>query len=167
LSAWPANLTRAEARYRIVRRGFNLWCPVLGNSASVRSPRLRAREREAVATHVGIRPIRWTTLTREAHSRRERTFDDFQTGRGEGTVADAMSEPLRLTIVYEDAGEGDGWVVARIPQVRGAISQGATREEARQNVIDALRELLAARFGSPPELPDRTDSDSLELTIAA
>jgi hypothetical protein len=33
-------------------------------------------------------------------------------------------------------------------------------------VIDALRELLAARFGSP-ELPDRTGSDSLELTIAA
>lgn len=78
-----------------------------------------------------------------------------------------MSEPLRLTIVYEDAGDGDGWVVARIPQVRGAISQGATREEARENVIDALRELLAVRFGSPPELSDPADSDSLELTIAA
>lgn len=76
-----------------------------------------------------------------------------------------MSEPLRLTIVYEDA--GDGWVLARIPQVRGAISQGQTREEARANVIDALRELLALRFGSPPELAERADSDSLELTIAA
>jgi predicted RNase H-like HicB family nuclease len=80
---------------------------------------------------------------------------------------ETMSEPLRLTIVYEDAGDGDGWVVARIPQVRGAISQGATREEARENVIDALRELLAVRFGSPPELPEPADSDSLELTIAA
>jgi predicted RNase H-like HicB family nuclease len=78
-----------------------------------------------------------------------------------------MSEPLRLTIVYEDAGDDDGWVVARIPRVRGAISQGQPDEEARENVIDALRELLAARFGSPPELPDRTGSDSLELTIAA
>jgi len=78
-----------------------------------------------------------------------------------------MSEPLKLTIVYEDAGDNDGWVVARIPQVRGAISQGPTREEARENVIDALRELLAVRFGSPPELPDAIDSDSLELTIAA
>jgi hypothetical protein len=38
-------------------------------------------------------------------------------------------------------------------------------EEARENVIDALRELLAARFGSPPELQDRTDSDSLELRL--
>jgi hypothetical protein len=78
-----------------------------------------------------------------------------------------MSEPLRLTIVYEDAGDGDGWVVARIPQTWGAISQGQPDEEARENVIDGLRELLAARFGSPPELPDRTGSDPPELTIAA
>jgi len=59
------------------------------------------------------------------------------------------------------------WVVARIPQLRGAISQGRTREEARENVIDALRELLSVRFGPPPELPDPADSDSLELTLAA
>ena len=58
-------------------------------------------------------------------------------------------------------------MIARIPQVRGAISRAQPDEAARENAIDALRELLAARFGSPPELPDRTDSDSLELTIAA
>jgi hypothetical protein len=46
-------------------------------------------------------------------------------------------------------------------------ARGQPDEEARENVIDALRELLAARFGSLPELPDRTGSDSLELTIAA
>ena len=46
-------------------------------------------------------------------------------------------------------------------------SRAQPDEEARENVIDALRELLAARCGAPPELPDRTDSDSLELTIAA
>jgi hypothetical protein len=77
-----------------------------------------------------------------------------------------MNEPLRLTIVYEDAGDGDGWVVARIPQVRGAISQGATRQEARENVIDALR-IARDPVRITPELPDPTDSDSLELTIAA
>jgi hypothetical protein len=32
-------------------------------------------------------------------------------------------------------------------------------------VIDALRELLAARFGSPPELPDRTGSDSIAREV--
>jgi predicted RNase H-like HicB family nuclease len=88
-------------------------------------------------------------------------------GRGPRYRFNAMSEPLRLTIVYDDAGDGDGWVVARIPQVRGAISRGATRAEARENVIDALRELLEVRFGAPPELPEPADSDSLELTIAA
>ena len=72
--------------------------------------------------------------------------------RGSGTVS-VVSEPLRLTIVYEDA--GDGWVLARIPQVRGAISQGQTRDEARDNVIDALREVLAVRFGAPPSVQAR------------
>ncbi len=49
-----------------------------------------------------------------------------------------MSEPLRLTIVYEDA--GDGWIMATVPEVPGAISQGATRAEARENVTDAPRD---------------------------
>jgi predicted RNase H-like HicB family nuclease len=83
---------------------------------------------------------------------------------GSRTVS-VVSEPLRLTIVYEDA--GDGWVLARIPQVRGAISQGQTREEARENVIDALREVLAVRFGAPPGVDEEAESESVELTIAA
>lgn len=71
-------------------------------------------------------------------------------GRPYGALpSESMSEPLRLTIVYEDACDGDGWVVARIPQVRGAISQGATREQARENVIDALKELLAVCAARP------------------
>ena len=84
---------------------------------------------------------------------------------GGSATLSVVSEPLRLTIVYEDA--GDGWVLARIPQVRGAISQGATRDEARENVIDTLREVLAVRFGAPPSVQDTTDSESVELTIAA
>jgi predicted RNase H-like HicB family nuclease len=60
-----------------------------------------------------------------------------------GTVS-PMTEPLRLTIVYEDA--GDGWVTARVAEVPGAISEGATRAQAKENVIDALRGILALRF---------------------
>jgi predicted RNase H-like HicB family nuclease len=51
-----------------------------------------------------------------------------------------MSETLRLTILYEDG--GDGWIVASIPEVRGTHSQGRTRAEARANVIDALQTML-------------------------
>lgn len=74
-----------------------------------------------------------------------------------------MSETVRLTVRFEDAGEG--WVMATIPEVPGAISQGRTREQARENVIDALRvvltpdEQLAGGSLGP-------DVEPLELTIA-
>jgi predicted RNase H-like HicB family nuclease len=73
-----------------------------------------------------------------------------------------MSESLQVTIVFED-GE-DGWIVASIPEVPGANSQGRTREEARANVIDAVRGILELRFAGHPEVSD-ADSEPLELVI--
>jgi predicted RNase H-like HicB family nuclease len=73
-----------------------------------------------------------------------------------------MSESLHLTIVYEQ-GE-DGWVIASIPEVPGVHSQGKTREEARSNVIDALRGMLELRFGEHPAARG-ADSEPLELVI--
>lgn len=55
-------------------------------------------------------------------------------------MATLRQDTVKLTIHYEDA--GDGWIMAMIPEVPGAISQGRTREEARQNVIDALQTVL-------------------------
>ena len=71
---------------------------------------------------------------------------------------------MRLTIVYEE-GE-DGWIVASIPEVPGANSQGRNRAEARENVIDALRGILQLRFGEHVSAPS-ADSESLELVIGA
>ena len=71
-----------------------------------------------------------------------------------------MSETLRLTITYEEPDE-HGWIVARVVQVPGGISQGRTREEARENVIDALRLMLA-----PDDDTDVAGSEPLELTFA-
>lgn len=76
-----------------------------------------------------------------------------------------VSETLSLTIVYEDA--EDGWVVASIPEVPGAHSQGHTREQARENVIDALHGILALRFGEHSLSEPAADSEPIELTIAA
>ena len=73
-----------------------------------------------------------------------------------------MSESLQLTIVFEQ-GE-DGWIVASIPEVPGVHSQGKTREEARENVIDALRGVLELRFGEHPEV-SAADSEPLKLVI--
>jgi len=76
-----------------------------------------------------------------------------------------MSESLRVTIVFEQ-GEG-GWIVASIPEVPGANSQGKTREEARENVIDALRGILELRFGGHGDIAANADSERLELVIGA
>jgi antitoxin HicB len=76
-----------------------------------------------------------------------------------------MSETLRLTIVYEPA--EDGWIVASIPEVPGAMSQGKSRAQARENVLDALHGILELRFGEHALREPASDSEPIELTIAA
>ena len=56
----------------------------------------------------------------------------------------------QLTIIFEQG--LSGWWVAAIPEVPGAFSQGRTREEARENVLDALTELMAARTASAEDV---------------
>jgi predicted RNase H-like HicB family nuclease len=48
-----------------------------------------------------------------------------------------------VTIVYDWS--DDGWWVAEIAEVPGAISQGRSKEEAKANVLNALEELMLAR----------------------
>jgi predicted RNase H-like HicB family nuclease len=52
-----------------------------------------------------------------------------------------VTPSIDFTIAYDEPDE-DGWVVARVLEVPGALSQGRTREEARENVLDALRTVL-------------------------
>ena len=75
-----------------------------------------------------------------------------------------MNEKLRLTIAYEEPDE-DGWIVARIVEVPGAISQGRTREEAHDNVIDALRLMLSPDADDARVAAGR--SEQLEVTLSA
>lgn len=68
-----------------------------------------------------------------------------------------MSDSLQLTIVYEQG--DDGWVIASIPEVPGATSQGRTRDEARTNLLDALQLILS------PEPDELKSADREPLTI--
>jgi len=52
-----------------------------------------------------------------------------------------MAASVDFTVFFDSPDEG-GWIVARILRVPGAMSQGRTREEARENVLDALRTIL-------------------------
>jgi len=73
----------------------------------------------------------------------------------------SVSEKLRMTIAFEGPDE-DGWIVAQVVEVPGAISQGRTREEARENVIDALRLML-----SPDDGDASDESVALEVLLPA
>jgi predicted RNase H-like HicB family nuclease len=52
-----------------------------------------------------------------------------------------VAATVEFTIAFDDPDE-EGWIVARVLEVPGALSQGRTREEARENVLDALRTVL-------------------------
>lgn len=68
-----------------------------------------------------------------------------------------------MTIAYDEPDEG-GWIVARVLEVPGALSQGRTREEARENVIDALRLMLATDDHDPGAAAGY--SEQLDLILA-
>ncbi len=72
-----------------------------------------------------------------------------------------VSNALRFTIHYSDGGEG--WIMAQVEEVPGALSQGRTRAEARENVIDALRLMLS----SEPDQPADPDREPLELLLTS
>ena len=72
-------------------------------------------------------------------------------------------DAINLTIHYEDA--GDGWVLATIPEVPGAISQGRARAEARANVIDALQTVLTPDKQLAGQ-PSAADDELLTLTVS-
>ena len=74
-----------------------------------------------------------------------------------------MSERLGLTISYDEPDE-DGWIVARVVEVPGAISQGRTGQEARENVIDALRLMLSSDEDDPSAGPGTIEPLDLILT---
>lgn len=68
-----------------------------------------------------------------------------------------MAAEVEFTIAFEPPDE-DGWIVARVLEVPGAMSQGRTREEARENALDALatvltpdEELAGGGSGADPE----------------
>jgi predicted RNase H-like HicB family nuclease len=72
-----------------------------------------------------------------------------------------VNAKLRMTIAFEEPDEA-GWIVAQVVEVPGAISQGRTREEARENVIDALRLML-----SPDDGDASDESVALEVLLPA
>lgn len=71
-----------------------------------------------------------------------------------------------LTILYTK--DETGMYTATIPEVPGATSCGATIDEAREMVIDALQELLAFRASESRSTPAVSrETLSFDLAISA
>jgi predicted RNase H-like HicB family nuclease len=63
---------------------------------------------------------------------------------------------MRQVVIYR--GE-DGWWVAECPSLPGCISQGETREEAVQNIREAIAAYVSALEDDGLEVPeDRLDA---------
>jgi predicted RNase H-like HicB family nuclease len=76
-----------------------------------------------------------------------------------------MAPSVDFTISFDPPDE-EGWIVARVLEVSGAISQGRTREEARENVLDALRTVLTPDEELAGETAE-ADREHLRFTAAA
>ncbi len=76
-----------------------------------------------------------------------------------------MENKLKLTIVYTPCDEGG--YTAFIKEIRGVISEGDTKEEARENVLDALGLMLdSEREESELEINDLHNiSDELLILV--
>ncbi len=76
-----------------------------------------------------------------------------------------MENKLKLTIVYTPCEEGG--FTAYIKEIRGVVSEGDTKIEARENVLDALALMLEAT-GEESELengaPDKMSDELIILT---
>ena len=68
--------------------------------------------------------------------------------------------PISLTIVYEPVERG--WVQARIEGIPEVITAGRSKPEARELVLDALREYLSSIGGNG----DAVERERVDLTIA-
>jgi predicted RNase H-like HicB family nuclease len=76
-----------------------------------------------------------------------------------------MAASVDFTISFDSPDE-EGWIVARILEVPGAISQGRTREEAKENVLDALRTVLTPDEELAGKAP-KSDREHLRFVAAA
>jgi predicted RNase H-like HicB family nuclease len=76
----------------------------------------------------------------------------------------AVSE-LAYTAIYEQV--DNGWTQARILEVPGVITAGASRDEARELLRDALREYLASFMEGNREEADLGDREQLRVALIA
>jgi predicted RNase H-like HicB family nuclease len=76
-----------------------------------------------------------------------------------------MTSSIQLTVIFEPV--ENGWVQARIEELPGVITAAPTRDEARTQVIDALREYLLALRDLPSTRAVGVEREAVDVLISS
>jgi predicted RNase H-like HicB family nuclease len=76
-----------------------------------------------------------------------------------------MTSSIQLTVIFEPV--ENGWVQARIEELPGVITAAPTRDEARTQVIDALREYLLALRDLPSTPAVGVEREAVDVLISS
>jgi predicted RNase H-like HicB family nuclease len=109
---------------------------------------------------VDLAPRRRNDSAEDSRSRCQISLSDSPT-----RYRSDMAASVDFTISFDRPDE-EGWIIARVLEVPGAMSQGRTREEARENVLDALQTVLTPDEELAGRSP-RSDHEHLRFTAAA
>jgi predicted RNase H-like HicB family nuclease len=76
-----------------------------------------------------------------------------------------MTSSIQLSVIYEPVEHG--WVQARNEELPGVITAAPSRDEARAQIIDALREYLLALRDLPTAPAEGVEREAVDLLISA
>jgi predicted RNase H-like HicB family nuclease len=76
-----------------------------------------------------------------------------------------VTSSIQLSVIYEPV--ENGWIQARIEELPAVITAAPSREEARAQVIDALREYLLALREQPSAPAAGAEREAVDLLISA
>ena len=78
----------------------------------------------------------------------------------------SASMKREYTVVYQPI--EDGWIMATVPELPGAVTQGRTMKEAREMMKEAVTLLLESyRENAAKEMPENAVWETLSVEIPA
>ena len=86
---------------------------------------------------------------------------------GSRTASDGVSgrngDAVSLLVTFEE--DEDGWIVASCPSLPGCHSQGRTKQEATENIHEAIKGYLASMRDREEPMPSSTDYAVFQVNV--
>jgi hypothetical protein len=88
----------------------------------------------------------------------------FSPVRPYSKIVNAVRELLQVTPVYQQV--ENGWTQASLIEMPGVITAAPSRDEAREMLVDALREFLLSFGPGPKSAPMSVELEAMTITIS-